>query len=163
MSLTYLSLGSNLGDKRGNIEKALALITERVGDVLALSDFYETQSWGYVSQNRYMNAVVGVETTLKPEELLFVTQEIERKTGRTQKTVGGAYHDRLIDIDILLYDNLILQTPQLTIPHPLMHQRKFVLQPLSQIAPVLMHPVFGKTIAELYHLLIPMCSNKRDI
>jgi 2-amino-4-hydroxy-6-hydroxymethyldihydropteridine diphosphokinase len=148
--LTYLGLGSNLGDKEGNIKKALALISERAGGILALSSFYETEPWGYSSSERYLNTAVGVETKLSPEELLHTTQEIERETGRKTKTVDGKYGDRLIDIDILLYDDLIIQTPALIIPHPLMCQRAFVLQPLSEIAPKVIHPVFGKTIAELF-------------
>lgn len=149
--VVYLGLGSNLGDKRNNIEKVLALIAERVGDILALSRFYETLPWGYESSETYLNAVAGIETSLQPEDLLFSTQDIEREIGRTKKTIDGEYHDRLIDIDLLLYGNLVIQTPQLTIPHPLMHQREFVLQPLSEISPDLIHPVLGKTIAELYY------------
>ncbi len=151
MSFVYLGLGSNLGDKQKNIKKALTLIAERVGEILALSDFYETHPWGYDSSEIYLNAVAKVETELKPEELLVVTQEIERKTGRREKTVNGEYHDRIIDIDILLYGDLIVHTPKLTIPHPLMHQRIFVLQPLFEIAPDVVHPVLGKTIEEIYH------------
>ena len=152
MPSVYLGLGSNLGDKRENIKKALAIITERVGNILTLSGFYETQPWGYDSSETYLNVAVGIETDLKPEELLFVTQDIERVTGRREKTTRGEYHDRIIDIDILLYDNLILQTPELTIPHPLMHLRDFVLMPLSEIAPEKVHPVSGKTIAELCNM-----------
>ncbi len=148
--IVYLGLGSNLGDKRKNIEKALALIAERVGDVRALSGFYETPSWGYTSSHTYLNAVARIETPLRPEDLLFATQDIERESGRTEKTIGRAYRDRIIDIDILLYGDLVIQTPLLTIPHPLMHQRAFVLQPLSEISPDLIHPVLEKTIAEIY-------------
>jgi len=153
MSLIYLGLGSNQGDKLKNIEKALALITERVGKILTLSDFYETLPWGYDSPETYLNAVAKVEMVLSPEDVLLITQAIERVIGRQEKTKNGVYHDRLIDIDILLYDNLILQTPELTIPHSFMHQREFVLQPLSQIAPSLIHPVFGKSILELLEKL----------
>ena len=154
MSIVYLGLGSNLGDKQKNIEKALTLISERVGEILALSDFYETDPWGYDSTNSYINAAVKAETMLNPEELLSVTQEIEQETGRDKKTSCGDYHDRIIDIDILLFDNLILQTPDMTIPHSLMHKRLFVLQPLCEIAPDMLHPVSGKTITEI----VSICS-----
>ena len=153
MPVLYIGLGSNLGDKRGNIKKALALISERVGVILALSDFYETEPWGYDSTEQYINVTVKVETKLLPEELLFLSQKIEQETGRNKKTSCGEYHDRVIDIDILLYDNQILQTPDLSIPHPLMHLRQFVLQPLSEIAPDIVHPVLNKTIEELLRLL----------
>ena len=131
----YLGLGSNLGDKHKNIEKAVTLISERVGEILALSGFHETEPWGYVSTETYINAAVKVDTGLQPEELLHITQGIEREMGRIEKTTGGEYRDRVIDIDILLYDDLTLQTATLTIPHPLMYQREFVMKPLSEIAP----------------------------
>jgi 2-amino-4-hydroxy-6-hydroxymethyldihydropteridine diphosphokinase len=126
---------------------------ERVGDILALSDFYETSSWGYDSTEMYLNTAVKLETELKPEELLAVTQEIEREIGRRGKTVNGKYQDRIIDIDVLLYDDLMMRTPKLTIPHPLLHRRIFVLQPLFEIAPDVVHPVLKKTIADIYHLM----------
>ena len=153
MSSVYLGLGSNQGGKLENIKKAVTLISERVGDILALSGFYKTQPWGYTSSEIYLNAAVWINTMLNPESLLSVTQDIEREVGRKEKTTTDGYHDRIIDIDILLYNDLIIQTECLTIPHPLMHQRLFVLQPLSEIAPDFVHPVFGKTIAELCGLL----------
>ena len=149
MYSVYLGLGSNLGDKHENIKKAVTLIAERVGDVLTLSGFYETEPWGYDSMETYTNAAVGIETTLSPEGLLSVTKDIEREMGRCEKTTDGKYCDRIIDIDILLYDNLILQTPELTIPHPLMHLRQFVMRPLSEIAPDIVHPVLQKVVAKL--------------
>ena len=147
--MVYLGLGSNLGDKRKNIEKALTLISEKAGDILAFSGFYETQPYGYDSSEMFINAVAGIDTKLIPEELLLVTQDIEKETGRREKTVNGKYHDRIIDIDILLYDDLIVQTATLTIPHPFIHQRLFVLMPLSEIAPDIVHPVLKKTITDL--------------
>ena len=135
MPVVYLGLGSNLGDRHENIKKVLLLISERVGEILALSSFYETEPWGYTSQYSYLNAAVKLETQLSPEELLSVTQDIEREAGRVEKTSCNEYHDRTMDIDILLYDNLKIQTSELTIPHPLIHKRWFVLQPLSEIAP----------------------------
>ena len=127
---------------------AAALLAERVGDVLALSGFYETEPWGFQSENTFLNAALQLETALSPLELLKATQEIEIEMGRTQKS-NGAYHDRIIDIDILLYDNLVLQTPELTLPHPLMHERLFVMEPLAEIAPNVIHPVFKKPVISL--------------
>jgi 2-amino-4-hydroxy-6-hydroxymethyldihydropteridine diphosphokinase len=130
------------------MEKALALIVDRVGDVLALSGFYETPPWGYESAETYLNAVARVETGLSPAGLLSAIRTIEKESGRTEKTVNGVYRDRIIDIDILLYDHLIMQTPELTIPHPQMLRRQFVMQPLSEIAPDAIHPVSGRTMKE---------------
>ena len=133
----YLSLGTNLGDRHENLSRAQELIGREVGTVVSASDIIETEPWGFESSNRFLNMAVKVETTLQPLEVLHTTQEIERKLGRTQKSVNREYHDRMIDIDILLYDDLVMNTPELTIPHPLMYQREFVMKPLSQIAPEL--------------------------
>ena len=148
MAIAYLALGTNIGNKRRNMITAAALLAERVGDVLALSGFYETEPWGFQSDNTFLNAALQLETGLPPLELLKATQEIELEMGRTQKS-NGAYHDRIIDIDILLYDDLILQTPELTLPHPLMHERQFVMEPLVEIAPNVIHPVFKKPVVSL--------------
>lgn len=148
MAIAYLALGTNIGNKRRNMITAAALLAERVGDVLALSGFYETEPWGFQSENTFLNAALQLETSLSPLELLKATQEIEIEMGRTQKS-NGAYHDRIIDIDILLYDDLVLQTPELTLPHPLMHERLFVMEPLAEIAPNVIHPVFKKPVISL--------------
>ena len=148
MAIAYLALGTNIGNKRRNMITAAALLAERVGDVLALSGFYETEAWGFQSENTFLNAALQLDTSLSPLELLKATQEIEIEMGRTQKS-NGAYHDRIIDIDILLYDNLVLQTPELTLPHPLMHERLFVMEPLAEIAPNVIHPVFKKPVISL--------------
>lgn len=137
MSTLYLSLGTNLGDRQQNLKSALELIGREVGTVVSASDVIETDPWGFESPNPFLNMVVKVETDLKPLEVLDVTQKIERQLGRATKSVNGEYHDRLIDIDILLYDDLVMDTPELTIPHPLMYERKFVMEPLAQIAPEL--------------------------
>ena len=137
MATLYLSLGTNLGDRHENLSRAQELIDREVGTVVSASDIIETEPWGFESSNRFLNMAVKVETTLQPLEVLHTTQEIERKLGRTQKSVNREYHDRMIDIDILLYDDLVMNTPELTIPHPLMYQREFVMKPLSQIAPEL--------------------------
>ena len=148
MAIAYLGLGTNVGNKRRNMITAAALLAERVGDVLALSGFYETEPWGFQSENTFLNAALQLDTSLSPLELLKATQEIEIEMGRTQKS-NGAYHDRIIDIDILLYEDLVLQTPELTLPHPLMHERLFVMEPLAEIAPNVIHPVFKKPVISL--------------
>ena len=149
MSHYYLSLGTNLGDKRQNLHAAVKLIEERIGSVTSLSSFYETAPWGFTSEHTFLNAALCVRTSLTPFQVLTLTQTIERELGRTHKSVNGQYSDRLIDIDILLCDDLILHTPTLQIPHPLMHLRSFVLQPLAEIAPDVVLPVLGKSIKEL--------------
>lgn len=129
----YLSLGTNLGDKHGNIGEAIRLIGERVGDVLRVSSYLETEPWGFVSDNSFVNACVKVQTTLTPMELLDATQQIEHDMGRTRKSTDGHYHDRIIDIDILLYGDITVDEPRLKIPHPLMNERDFVKIPLNEI------------------------------
>ncbi len=129
----YLALGSNMGDRRAVMAEAIRMINELVGVVERQSVFYETEPWGFVSANRFVNACLRCSTTLTPHQLLAVTQDIERKLGRTRKSTGGVYHDRLIDIDILLYDDLCMDTPDLCIPHPRMYEREFVMIPLREI------------------------------
>lgn len=133
MSVVYLGLGSNLGDRRGNIYRTVELIADSVGTVVRMSSLYDTEPWGFSSDNMFVNAAVCVETRLTPREVLVATQTIERRMGRIEKSVGGQYHDRVIDIDILMYDDLHIDTPDLHIPHPLMHERDFVMRPLNEI------------------------------
>ena len=133
MHTVYLGLGTNLGDRRRNIEDAVRLLGERVGTVVRLSGLHETAPWGFSSANMFVNAAVCVDTLLTPRGVLEATQAIERDMGRTVKSVDGQYHDRLIDIDILLYDDLRIDEPDLKIPHPLMHEREFVMLPLGEI------------------------------
>ena len=149
----YLGLGTNLGDKRANLLQAVGEIEKQIGRKVCLSNFYETEPWGYESSNSYLNAVVCIETSLVPAEVLALTQSIERELGRTHKSVNGVYADRIIDIDILLMGDCVVHTEQLTIPHPLMHERLFVMEPLVEIAPEVMHPVLKKTIVEIYNEL----------
>ena len=133
MSSVYLGLGSNLGDKEANIRKAIALISERVGLVVRQSSLIMTEPWGFESQNSFVNAAIKCETTLSPREVLKATQKIEREMGRKKKSTDGGYADRCIDIDILLYDELRVDEPDLKIPHPLMLEREFVMIPLDEI------------------------------
>ena len=150
MAIVYLGLGTNLGDKAANLHAAVHLISGKIGKVISLSSFYATAPWGFESENSFLNAAICVETSLSPLEVLHRTQEIERTLGRTHKSTGGIYHDRIIDIDLLLYNKEIIQTPELTLPHPLMLQRDFVMNPLVEIAPDVVHPVVGKKLSVLF-------------
>jgi len=141
----FLGLGSNLGDRRQLLLQAIRLIGERVGRVLRQSSFIETEPWGFQSDNRFLNAVILCMTDKTPREVLRLTQTIERDLGRTKKSASPPsprtpvppclpiYSDRPIDIDILLYDDLTVDEPDLKIPHPLMHERNFVMIPLEEI------------------------------
>ena len=135
MTELYLSLGSNLGDREDMLRRAITLIEERVGAVQRVSSFIETEPWGFKSEHPFLNAAVMVLTTLSPIECLDRTQQIERELGRKKKSKGGKYHDRPIDIDLLLYGDQIISTPRLTIPHPHMFERDFVMIPLREILP----------------------------
>ena len=154
MAKVYLGLGTNLGDKEQNLRDAVQKIEEQVGKIVSLSAFYVTAPWGFSSDNSFLNAAVCVGTILSPLEVLQETQMIEKELGRTQKSVNRMYSDRLIDIDLLLYEDLVLSVisasgVELTLPHPLMTERDFVMKPLAEIAPGLVHPVLGKTMKEL--------------
>jgi 2-amino-4-hydroxy-6-hydroxymethyldihydropteridine diphosphokinase len=137
----FLGLGSNLGDREHHLTEAIRLIGERVGQVVRQSSFIETEPWGFESENGFLNGVILCETTLTPRQVLRVTQKIERELGRQVKslTADGSPHtlpryaDRPIDIDILLYDDLTVDEPDLKIPHPLMYERDFVMIPLKEI------------------------------
>ena len=130
--------GSNLGKKEENIAKAVTLIEEQIGHVEAQSALYYSEPWGFTSDNQFVNAVVRVTTALTPSRLLRATQRIERQLGKTarhatERSQEAIYHDRQIDIDILLFDSLTIDTPKLKIPHPLMQERDFVMIPLREI------------------------------
>lgn len=141
----YLGLGTNSGNRTENLTRATVLLSLALGNCTAQSSFIETEPWGFDSNNKFLNCVVAFETDKNPIGVLEITEGIERKLGRTTKSIGGAYHDRIIDIDILLYGNEKIQSERLTIPHPLMHLRDFVLAPLAEIAPDTTHPIFGKS------------------
>lgn len=133
MHTVYLSLGSNLGDREATMRRAIGLLNERAGSVDRQSSFIETEPWGFESTNKFLNMCVRLLTTLSPEQLLLATKQIERELGRTQKSVNGQYHDRPIDIDILMYDNVHIDSNDLTLPHPHMQEREFVMKPLREI------------------------------
>lgn len=140
----YLGLGSNMGDRQGNLDKALEFLSQRLR-MGKVSSIYDTEPVGDTDQPRFLNLVCQAYTRLEPTALLALAKGIESKLGRTGKS--GA--PRTIDIDILLYGDQVIETPQLVIPHPKMTERAFVLVPLDEIAPDLVHPVSGKTIREL--------------
>ena len=142
----YLGLGSNLGDRRGNLIRALAALEFRAVEIVRQSSIYETAPMMVEDQPWFLNQVVEVRTSLFPRQLLHRGQEIELELGR-KRTV--AYGPRVIDIDILLYGRTVIETDELTIPHPRMTERRFVLEPLAELAPRLRHPVSKRSIAEL--------------
>ena len=129
----FIGLGSNLGDRSALLDEALRLIDKRVGHVLRVSSYYETEPWGFQSDNLFLNAAALVITTLSPQRCLKETQHIERQLGRVDKTVDGAFQDRPIDIDLLMYDDLEVNEPDLTLPHPHIEEREFVQIPLQEI------------------------------
>lgn len=151
MAKVFLGLGTNLGNKKDNLLTAVNKIEEKIGKVTSLSSFYETEPWGFKSDNSFLNAALCVETSLAPVAILHILKEIEINMGRTQKSVNKVYSDRPIDIDILLYGDIVMNTDELTIPHPLMTERDFVMKPLVEIAGDTIHPVFGKKLGDIFH------------
>ena len=141
----YLALGTNLDDRLANLKEAIASLPPQM-EVKAKSGVYETPPWGYKNQAKFLNQVLRVETYLQPEPLLKHVKRLEVALGRKPSFPNGP---RLIDIDILFYDDLVLYSPALTIPHPFMHERGFVLVPMMDIAPDFVHPVRKKSIREL--------------
>ena len=133
MHEVYLSLGTNLGNRKRNIREAIDKIGEQIGVVERQSALYETEPWGYSSLNDFVNSCVMVLTAMAPRQVLEVTQRIEQEMGRTLKSVNGEYHDRIIDIDILMIDDLVIDEPDFKVPHPLMEERDFVMTPLKEI------------------------------
>jgi len=147
MSKVYLGIGTNLGNRKANLRKAIEMIGEHIGKVLNSSPVYETAPWGFEAEDDFLNMVVSVETNQTPTELMKKIVTIEAMLGRDRNQ--DRYSSRVIDIDILIYDDLVINENGLKIPHPLIHERKFVLVPLCDIAPDILHPVLKTTISEL--------------
>ncbi|MDR3180368.1 MAG: 2-amino-4-hydroxy-6-hydroxymethyldihydropteridine diphosphokinase [Prevotellaceae bacterium] len=145
----FLLLGSNLGNRLAALQEARALLSAQVGAVVGQSGYYESEPWGFEAPTWFINQALHIETHLTPLVLLHTIQHIEQQLGRVRATPPGVYASRPIDIDILFYGNDIIHTPALTVPHPALHQRRFALLPLCDIAPGHIHPVLHKTTAEL--------------
>jgi 2-amino-4-hydroxy-6-hydroxymethyldihydropteridine diphosphokinase len=144
-NLVYLSLGSNMGDREAHLREASARL-QTVGSVVSVSSFYETEPVEFTDQAWFLNCAVALETTETPEQVMAAVLNIEQEMGRQRIQKKGP---RIIDIDILLFSNIVTDSPELTIPHPAMHQRRFVLQPLAEIAPAVRHPLSKKTVREM--------------
>jgi 2-amino-4-hydroxy-6-hydroxymethyldihydropteridine diphosphokinase len=152
----YLLTGGNMGSREAQLDRAKMLIHQQAGRVVQASLLYETSAWGNIPQPSFLNQVLCIETTLDATALLYKVLDIEQQMGRERSI---KYGPRIIDIDVLLYDELILETPDLTVPHPFLHVRRFTLVPLAEIAPHFMHPVLNKSV----HQLLLECPDSLDV
>ena len=150
-------MGGNVGDTRQYLNQAISLISSRIGRVAAQSAVYQSEPWGFNAEQMFLNQAVMAETKLEPHAVLERCLQIESELGRIRS--GNGYEPRTIDIDIIFFGSQIISQPDLQVPHPLMHRRNFVLQPLCEIAPNLVHPVFGKTM----HQLLAECDDKSAV
>ena len=145
--IVYLSLGSNLGDKLRNLERCIDLITIHIGDIPGRSGIYKSDAWGFQSDQLFYNMCLEVKTRYRVEDLMEKIFEIENLMGRVRS--GGGYTDRIIDIDLLFFNDLVLNSPKIVVPHPRIGVRRFVLEPLAEVNPDLTHPILNRSIAEL--------------
>ncbi len=157
MKVVFLGIGTNLGDRESNLKEAIAGIEKHIGRVINSSSVYETEPWGFKAEQEFLNIVVKVETELIPTDLLEAILVLEKKLGRIRSE--NQYSSRVIDIDILFYENEIINSEELRVPHPLLHERKFVLVPLCEIEPELVHPVLKKSVT----WLLEKCEDKSNV
>lgn len=149
MSVVYLSLGSNMGEREKILELSIKEIGKRIGTITKVSSKYETEPWGFVSANKFINMAVEVTTELSPQEVSDRVHQIEDDLGRTRNSNATGYEDRVIDIDILMIDDIVSDNSVLTLPHPKMHLREFVIFPLCEIAPNAIHPLLRSSIEDI--------------
>jgi 2-amino-4-hydroxy-6-hydroxymethyldihydropteridine diphosphokinase len=157
-STVIAGLGSNLGDRFAALGRAMDLIREEAGVITAASSVWETEPWGFDAEELFLNMVIVVRTTLDPGRMMQLFRSIEGRMGR-KRSDGGKYESRIIDLDILLWDNRVITLPGLEVPHPKLHSRRFVLEPLAEVAPEATHPVTGLTVSEMLEL----CDDRSDV
>jgi 2-amino-4-hydroxy-6-hydroxymethyldihydropteridine diphosphokinase len=153
-----ISIGTNIGNKNRNIEKALELIRIKIGSIISVSSIYETEPWGFKSEHWFYNAVCLAETEFSPQDVMKQLLSMEQSMGRI-RNLSKEYKNRIIDLDILFFDDEIINLDTLKIPHPHLHERLFVLKPLNEVCPEWNHPVFKKTVKQL----LSECEDKQDV
>lgn len=151
-------LGSNLGDRYAALQRAIDLIRDEAGEITAVSSVWETEPWGFDADEQFLNMVIVIRTTLSPSRLIQLFRSFEGRMGR-KRSGGGKYESRLIDIDILFWDDRVISLPGLEVPHPKIADRRFVLEPLAEVAPHTVHPVTGLTVEEMLQL----CADNSDV
>ncbi len=157
-SKVIAGLGSNLGDRFAALRRAMELIREEAGEIIATSSVWETEPWGFDADEQFLNMVIVLETALDPKGLIQRFRSIEGRMGR-KKSGGGKYESRIIDLDILFWDDRVISIPGLEVPHPKLHSRRFVLEPLMEVSPETVHPVTGLTVAEM----LQFCEDNSDV
>jgi 2-amino-4-hydroxy-6-hydroxymethyldihydropteridine diphosphokinase len=163
MAQAVILLGGNMGDRYSYISKAKDFISKRIGTLRKVSSVYETEAWGFKADKAFLNQVLVVETNLAPHDVLAKTQKIEEMLGRVRNINQMGYASRAIDIDILFFDSEIIETPDLQIPHVYLHERRFVLEPLCEVIPFWVHPVFGETVEDLLIKCADNCAVRKRL